>query len=107
VFNDRCATGVLDVLSRAGLSVPGHVSIVGFDDSRVARLSHVALTTVAQDIAQMTSLAVDRAIARLDGGDIAVRESIVAPHLVVRSTTAPPVDAALPTPGLRVVGLPS
>jgi len=93
VFNDRCAIGVLDVLSGAGLAVPGCMSVVGFDDSRVARLSQVALTTVAQDIGQMSSLAVDRAIARLDGADIAVRELIVAPELVTRSTTAPPANA--------------
>jgi DNA-binding LacI/PurR family transcriptional regulator len=91
VFNDRCATGVLDVLSKSGLAVPVQMSVVGFDDSRLARLSHVALTTVAQDIGQLTSLAVERAIARLDGADIATpRELVVAPHLVVRSTTAAP-----------------
>ena len=48
VFNDRCATGVLDVLHRAGLTVPGDISVIGYDDSRLARLSHVDLTTVAK-----------------------------------------------------------
>ena len=90
VFNDRCATGVLDVLSKAGVSVPGQVSVVGFDDSRLARLSHVDLTTVAQDIGQMSHLAVTRANDRLDGTDVGERELVVPPHLVVRSTTAPP-----------------
>jgi DNA-binding LacI/PurR family transcriptional regulator len=99
VFNDRCATGVLDVLNKAGISVPHQMSVIGFDDSRLARLSHVALTTVGQDIGQMTSLAVDRAIARLDGADVSEREVIVAPHLVLRSTTAPPVDVSLPVLG--------
>jgi DNA-binding LacI/PurR family transcriptional regulator len=101
VFNDRCATGVLDVLRSAGIGVPGDVSVVGFDDSRLARLSHVDLTTIAQDAARMTELAVARAIARSEGvaGDEAPtadvspgaeREQVVAPRLVVRSTTAPP-----------------
>ncbi|WP_433507320.1 LacI family DNA-binding transcriptional regulator [Pseudonocardia halophobica] len=104
VFNDRCATGVLDVLRREGASVPGDMSVVGFDDSSLARLSHVALTTVAQDAGRITALAVARAVARLDGDAAAdEREQVIPPHLVVRSTTAPPrADlAAAPTRGVR------
>ncbi len=96
VFNDRCATGVLDVLRSAGVAVPGGVSVVGFDDSRLARLSHVALTTVAQDATTLTELAVARAVGRVEGtaagrpGGTAAgeREQVVAPRLVVRATTA-------------------
>ena len=90
VFNDRCATGVLDVLRGAGVAVPGDMSVVGFDDSRLARLSHVDLTTIAQDATTMTELAVARAVARLDGTVVGEREQVVSPRLVVRGTTAPP-----------------
>jgi DNA-binding LacI/PurR family transcriptional regulator len=98
VFNDRCATGVLDVLRSAGVAVPGEVSVVGFDDSRLARLSHVDLTTIAQDATTLAELAVARAVGRVDGtaagrpdGTAAVeREQVVAPRLVVRGTTAAP-----------------
>ena len=88
VFNDRCATGVLDVLHRAGLTVPGDISVIGYDDSRLARLSHVNLTTVAQDAEQMTTLAVSRAIDRLNRTPVVHRELVVPPHLVGRGTTA-------------------
>src|SRR3954471_8739325 len=47
-FNDRVAVGLLDTLTRAGLDVPGEVSVVGYDDSPLARLAHVGLTTVNQ-----------------------------------------------------------
>jgi DNA-binding LacI/PurR family transcriptional regulator len=91
VFNDRCATGVLDALRRADLSVPHDMSVIGFDDSSLARLSHVALTTVAQDVDRISRLAVTRAIARLDPTDeVGDREQVIPPRLVVRSTTAPP-----------------
>ena len=91
VFNDRCATGVLDALRRAGLSVPNDMSVIGFDDSCLARLSHVALTTVAQDVDRISTLAVTRAIARLDQTEpVGDREQVIPPRLVVRSTTAPP-----------------
>ena len=89
-FNDRCAVGVLDVLSRAGISVPGDVSLVGYDDSRLARLSSVDLTTVAQDAERITALAVGRAVDRLDGATVRAREQVVPPRLAVRTSTAPP-----------------
>jgi DNA-binding LacI/PurR family transcriptional regulator len=86
VFNDRCATGVLDVLARAGVRVPEDVSVVGYDDSRLARLAHIELTTIAQDTAAMARLAVDQAVARVEGRPVAARESIVPPRLVIRGT---------------------
>ncbi|MFI1046778.1 substrate-binding domain-containing protein [Streptomyces griseoruber] len=48
-FNGACATGTLSTFFRAGVAVPGEISVVGFADSRPARLPHVDLTTVAQD----------------------------------------------------------
>jgi DNA-binding LacI/PurR family transcriptional regulator len=90
VFNDRCALGVVDVLRRAGRSVPGDVSVVGYDDSRIARLTSVDLTSVAQDVEQLTTLAVTRAVERLDGVPVARRDLVVPPRLVVRSSTALP-----------------
>ncbi|WP_234438140.1 substrate-binding domain-containing protein [Streptomyces sp. 303MFCol5.2] len=80
-FNDRCATGVLVVFLRSGIPVPGAISVVGFDDSHLARLAHIDLTTVGQGIPRLAHLAVDRAIARLDGRDTGTGEQVVAPHL--------------------------
>ncbi|GGZ65037.1 LacI family DNA-binding transcriptional regulator [Streptomyces bluensis] len=94
-FNDRCATGVLDAFLRARVPVPDEISVVGFDDSHLARLAHIDLTTVGQDIRRLADLAVGRAVARLEGeptpdGESSGKETVIAPHLVTRSTTAPP-----------------
>ncbi|MEP6981200.1 MAG: LacI family DNA-binding transcriptional regulator [Nakamurella sp.] len=89
VFNDRCATGVLEVLRNSGVGVPGDVSVVGFDDSRLARLSFVNLTTVAQDVTVLSRLAVERAIARSQGVQVQPREQVIPPRLVVRQTSGP------------------
>jgi DNA-binding LacI/PurR family transcriptional regulator len=89
-FNDQCATGVLDVFLRSGVAVPGQISVVGFDDSHLARLAHINLTSVGQDIPRLADLAVVRALARLDGQHAPGPETVIAPHLVVRGTTAPP-----------------
>ena len=91
-FNDRCATGVLDTLYRADVKVPAQVSVVGFDDTHLAGFSHIDLTTVRQDAPLMARLAVERAVARLEGveSEAATRDSVVPPALVVRGTTAKP-----------------
>lgn len=88
-FNDRCATGVLDVLRGRGVAVPDELSVVGYDDSRLARLGHVDLTTVAQDSARITSETVRRAVDRLEGTPIAQRELVIPPRLVPRTTSGP------------------
>jgi DNA-binding LacI/PurR family transcriptional regulator len=88
--NDRCAHGVLDTLTRGRIDVPGDISVVGYDDSEIARLSFVGLTTVRQDATQMAEHAVQAIVERLDHGRIEAREIVLDPTLVVRSTTGPP-----------------
>lgn len=88
--NDRCAHGILDTLTRARVDVPGDISVVGYDDSEIARLSFISLTTVRQDATQMAEHAVQALIERLDHGRIDAREIVLDPALVVRGTTGPP-----------------
>jgi DNA-binding LacI/PurR family transcriptional regulator len=89
-FNDRCAVGLLDGLNRAGVDVPGWVSIVGYDDSPLARLAHINLTTVSQNTRHQAEHAVAAAVERLDGGRSVPREVVLTPRLVVRQTVGPP-----------------
>jgi len=92
-FNDHCAVGLLDALTRAGVEVPAEVSVVGYDDSSLSRLAHVNLTTVSQDARGQAEHAVAAAVERLDGGRTTPREVVLAPRLVVRGTTGPPPSA--------------
>lgn len=89
-FNDHCAVGLLDVLSRTGVDVPGSVSIVGYDDSPLARLGHVNLTTVSQNAQQQAEHAIEAIIERLDKGRSVAREVVLTPRLVVRRTVSSP-----------------
>jgi DNA-binding LacI/PurR family transcriptional regulator len=82
--NDQMALGALSAATAAGLTVPGDVSIVGFDDVPEAAFYHPPLTTVRQDLAE----AGRRAVALLLGESDAVPS--VQPQLVVRDSTAPP-----------------
>ncbi|MGW3109265.1 LacI family DNA-binding transcriptional regulator [Streptomyces sp. NPDC001100] len=89
-FNDQSAIGVLAALARAGVSVPGEVSVVGYDDDRLSRLSCFDLTTVSQGAEAQARYAVAAAVERLDQGRTEPREVVLAPHLVVRRTIAKP-----------------
>ncbi|WEO93545.1 LacI family DNA-binding transcriptional regulator [Streptomyces sp. FXJ1.172] len=89
-FNDQCAIGVLAALTRAGVAVPGQVSVAGYDDDTLARLSCFNLTTVSQGAREQARHAVTAAVERLDQDRTEPREVVLTPHLVVRGTTAAP-----------------
>ena len=88
--NDRCAVGLLDRLARLGVTVPGSMSVAGYDDSMLARLGHVDLTTVSQDAPGQAGEAITLLAERLDDGRAEPREVVLPPRLVLRGTTAPP-----------------
>jgi DNA-binding LacI/PurR family transcriptional regulator len=88
--NDRSAIGLLDAFVRAGVRVPQDVSVVGFDDSALARLAHIDLTTVSQEGHLQAVRAVDAALERLDEDRDDATESVLAPRLVIRGSTGPP-----------------
>lgn len=89
--NDRCAVGVLDALRRAGVDVPGQVSITGYDDSLLARLAHIDLTSVSQAPREQADRAVEAVVERLDKDRTDPVSAVLLPRLVLRGTTAAPV----------------
>jgi DNA-binding LacI/PurR family transcriptional regulator len=89
-YNDACAVGLLEMFLRLGVPVPRQVSVMGYDDSPVGRLSYLRLTTVSQDGHQLATLAVQRLVGRLAGSAPADRQVLLRPALVLRGTTAEP-----------------
>ena len=90
--NDLCAIGAMNALEEAGLTIPDDVSLVGYDNNTLAALRHIELTSVDQPGADMGRSAVDRLSERINGERSDPRHDVVAPSLVVRSTTGPPQD---------------
>jgi DNA-binding LacI/PurR family transcriptional regulator len=85
--NDQMALGLLGGLHEAGVTVPGDISIVGFDDIPDAAYYWPRLTTVHQDFSAIARRAVGLLVGTAD-----VREPAepVKPVLVVRDSVAPP-----------------
>lgn len=92
--NDLAAIGVLDTMLRAGVQVPDDLSVVGYDDSRFARLPAIDLTSIRQDIPQMAGLAVRALAERLDLGPREPRDIALPPRLIIRGTTSAPRSPA-------------
>jgi DNA-binding LacI/PurR family transcriptional regulator len=88
--NDHAAVGILQILMRNGVRVPEDVSVTGFDDAPIARLSSVDLTTVRQDPGLMGVAAVEAAVRRVEDRDLRPGETVVETSLIVRGSTAAP-----------------
>jgi DNA-binding LacI/PurR family transcriptional regulator len=84
--NDLSAVGAIGVIEGAGLAVPADISVVGFDDTALAALNHIGLTTVAQPSRAMGRSAAAMLVDHLEGGS-QLRHVSMAPHLVLRQTT--------------------
>lgn len=87
--NDQTALGVLRALHEAGRSVPGDVSIVGFDDTPESAYYVPPLTTVRQDFGEVGRRCVELLLTPAAGGG-APEHVVVAPELVVRESSAAP-----------------
>lgn len=87
-INDLVAAGLVAGLRDAGLSVPGDVSVVGYDDSGYAQSVWPALTTVAVPATRMAEVSVDLLIERALGGRVASPPAVAA-SVVLRRSTGP------------------
>src|SRR6202522_2108181 len=90
-FDDMTAFGAIRALAKAGLRVPEHCSVIGFDDVAAAALCTPLLTTVRQPMEAMGANAVG--IVReginsvLEKREVAAHHRKVAPELVIREST--------------------
>jgi len=105
VFNDLVALGLLDGLAAAGVSVPGQLSLISYDDILAAAYATPPLSTVAMPTRLAGQLAVETLLRLIDGttstrprtpgamGDSAapaVTRTTVPTELILRGSTAPP-----------------
>lgn len=100
--NDEIAMGVMKGLFESGLSVPGDVSVVGFDNHPLAALWTPSITTVDQDFVGLGARAFGLLLTEMAGGQ-GPKFSTALPNLVIRASAGPPpagksVTGAAPQP---------
>lgn len=95
-YNDVAAIGAIHVLQDAGLRVPQDVSVVGFDDIKIAVHNNPSLTTVRQPLERMGEIAACALLKRIEHHEDGAEVIEVEPQLVVRNSTAlaPTLSAA-------------
>jgi LacI family transcriptional regulator len=90
-FDDMTAFGAIRVLTKAGLRVPEHCSVIGFDDVSLAALYSPSLTTVRQPMeamgASVVGIVLDGINGVLEKREVPATHRKVAPELVVREST--------------------
>jgi DNA-binding LacI/PurR family transcriptional regulator len=92
--SDPMALGAIRAVRRSGRSVPGDVSVIGFDDSALMNCTDPPLTTVRQPIEPMGRMVIELLIEQMSGATVAHEEYFFEPELVVRGSSGPPPPTA-------------
>lgn len=88
-YNDLMAAGLIRGLLSEGFAIPDDVSVIGFDDILLSRISQPTLTTVAAPVRQLGMMAVEKVVALIGGAQPRNSEPLVLPvQLKVRGSTA-------------------
>ncbi len=102
-YNDLVAFGVVAGLAELGISVPGDLSVTGYDDIPFARFLTPALTTIASP-QEEAGAATWRAMSGLLRGETAGTRVTLSCRLVVRDSTAAPAGASNGVPRQILAG---
>ena len=85
VSNDDMAIGAMKTLNAAGLTVPGDVSIIGFDNIATAPFLQPALSSIKDPVSEMINEVIERLMSMLDGGYLSTK-SLFSSQLLPRDS---------------------
>ncbi|TNV20036.1 LacI family DNA-binding transcriptional regulator [Buttiauxella sp. B2] len=83
--NDEMAIGAMKKLNDEGISIPGEISIIGFDNIPIAPYLSPALASIKDPVSDMISEVISRLISMLDGGYLS-QENVFTSDLLIRNS---------------------
>ncbi|WP_030989545.1 LacI family DNA-binding transcriptional regulator [Streptomyces sp. NRRL S-1813] len=89
-FNDISGVGALSAAQELGLEVPADLSLVGYDNTYLARIRHLWLNSVNNASHEVGRRAARCLLDRMERPDAPAGQQLVAPELEIRGSTAPP-----------------
>lgn len=84
--NDEMAAGIVHAAMSRGLAVPGDLKVVGFDDTRLARIMRPRLTTVHVPMQELGAMAVELLVKRLAEPNAPIHTMLLEPQLMIRDS---------------------
>jgi len=84
--NDLCAEGALRAMEENGLSAPGDMALVGYDDSWLCDMTRPKLTSVRMPVYEMSVLATQMLISLVEGKEVSERQPVLPVSLTVRES---------------------
>jgi LacI family transcriptional regulator len=85
--NDLLAIGMMQALTNSGVSVPGDIALIGYDDIDFARSAAVPLSSIRQPSADIGVTAIDLLLAAVESPEAEPRHVVFRPELVARAST--------------------
>lgn len=85
--SDLIASGVITECQAHGLSVPGDISVIGYDDLPISSFLNPPLTTIRQDRVELGKCAYTSLSASID--HVSISRTLLHPQLITRNSTAP------------------
>jgi DNA-binding LacI/PurR family transcriptional regulator len=86
--NDLAAVGVMDAATELALSIPSDLSVVGYDNSYLAGIGHISLTSVDAAGYQVGEAVAKALLQRIADPALPATEQLFTPELVARNSTA-------------------
>ncbi|MFE7083970.1 LacI family DNA-binding transcriptional regulator [Priestia megaterium] len=87
--SDQMALAVLSAAAKSKIDVPQDLSVIGFDDTKIASNEYIGLTTISQQKEKMAALTLEALVSLIDSTDTQMNniQQTIPPELVIRKTT--------------------
>jgi DNA-binding LacI/PurR family transcriptional regulator len=86
--NDDMAVGALNAVFANGLTVPGDISVIGFDDIQSAKYTNPSLTTVKKPIEKISILGAEKILEAVENQEIKGEKLFVETELIIRKSVS-------------------
>jgi LacI family transcriptional regulator len=94
--NDQLAFGLMQSVLEAGLTIPGDMAVIGYDDIEFASVSMIPLTSIRQPGREMGRRAAELLLRHLSGPTGYIQSVRYEPELIPRKSTHPPESLERP-----------